>query len=490
MRGFPMSSPVEKRISPKRSSRKTADSPAVSPVVDRVPPHNIDAEQGLLASCILEGGGDVLSQCMARKLRPEYFFTIAHQLIFQTMVELNTKGVGIDEITLSEALRAVNALETVGGAAYLNELTNRIEVTAHATHWMEIVREKYFLRKLISTATATVERAYRPDDELDHMLDSVEKSFFEISQDRITDSAQHIQGPVGEAVEMMNFLHENRGAVTGVPTGFPDLDKMCFGFHPGQMIVVAARPGMGKTSIALNFIEGALFAKRRDPVPTLMFSLEMPSRELAMRLLCARSKVDLRRVREGFVDKQQLKHIVDTAGEYQNAPLYIDDQGGQNILEIRAKSRRLVQQHKIGLIVIDYLQLINGTDNSVSREQQIAEASRSIKAMAKEFSLPIVALAQLNRKSEDENRAPRISDLRESGSIEQDADMVLLIDKKRRGARTTKEREDGDAEDYSPVVDRELIIAKQRNGPTGEIHLLFNRSLTRFESPAPYGQNA
>ncbi|MDR2982237.1 MAG: replicative DNA helicase [Puniceicoccales bacterium] len=477
-----MSSLVEKRKTSARRSQNAETS--ATPVVDRVPPHNLDAEQGLLASCIIDGGGDILSQCLSKKVSAEYFFSAAHQLIFRAIVELSMAGTGVDEITVCEALRITNSLEAAGGPVYINELTNRIEVTAHAIHWMEIVREKYFLRKLISTATLTVERAFKPNDDLDHLLDSVEKSFFEISQDRITDSAQHVKGPMKEAVEMVNFLHDNKGAITGVPTGFPDLDKMCFGFHPGQMIVVAARPGMGKTSIALNFIEAALFPKDRPAIPTLMFSLEMPSRELAMRLLCSRSRVDLRRVRDGFVDKQQLKDIVDTAGEYHNIPLFIDDQGGQNILEIRAKCRRLCQQNKLGLIIIDYLQLINGTDNAVSREQQIAEASRSIKAMSKEFSLPIVALAQLNRKSEDENRAPRMSDLRESGSIEQDADMVMLIDKKRRGKRTAKDGEEEDIEINPGVVERELIIAKQRNGPTGEIPLLFNRSLTRFESPA------
>lgn len=453
--------------------------------IDRVPPHNLEAEQGLLASVIIDGGGDILSQCLTRKIRADYFFSSSHQLIFSALVELSNKGTGIDEITICEELRTSNSLEAAGGPAYINELTNRIEVTAHAIHWLEIVREKYFLRKLISTAVVTVERAYKSGDDLDHLLDSVEHSFFEISQDRITDTAQHIRGSIGEAVDMVHFLKENKGAITGVPTGFPDLDRLCFGFHPGQMIVVAARPGMGKTSIALNFVEAALFPRHREPIPTLMFSLEMPSRELAMRLLCSRSRVDVRRVRDGFVDRGQLLEIEKVSREYQDIPFFVDDAGGQNILEIRAKARRLHQQHKLGLIIIDYLQLINGTDSSVNREQQIAEASRSIKAMAKEFGLPIVALAQLNRKSEDENRAPRMSDLRESGSIEQDADMVLLIDRRRRGTKkAAKDGEEEEAEVNPGIVERDLIVAKQRNGPTGEIPLLFNRSLTRFETPA------
>lgn len=483
-----MNSFAEKRKAPPRRTRETLA--ATGPVVDRVPPHNLDAEQGLLASCILEGGGEVLSDCIAQKISPDHFFTVAHQLIYRAILKLSNDSTGINDITLCEALSVDHALETAGGPAYINALIQRIEVTTHARYWMEIVREKYYRRKLISTATRTVELAFQPNDDLQHLLDSVESSFFEISQDRISaDSTQHIKGVVNEAVETINFLEANKGAITGVPTGFALLDKMCFGFHPGQMIVVAARPGMGKTSIALNFIEAALFQKAgKEPVPALMFSLEMPARELAMRLLCSRARANLRQVRDGFVTKDKKADIVNAASEYQQAPFYIDDQGGQTILEIRAKARRMAQQHKLGLIVIDYLQLINGTDNSVSREQQIAEASRSIKAMAKEFNLPIVALAQLNRKSEDEGRAPRMSDLRESGSIEQDADMILLIDKKRRGGKKAGEGEAEDDEAGKDVVPRELIIAKQRNGPTGEIDLLFRPTLTRFETPAqPHG---
>ncbi|MDR3228769.1 MAG: replicative DNA helicase [Puniceicoccales bacterium] len=486
------------------ASRRRSDSPAyINPdpppprpaaaggAPERVMPHNLDAEQGLLASCILNP--DVLGESLGEKLRPEYFYSVQHQTIFHALAELGAANVkGVDEITLCEALRKNNAIETAGGVAYIMGLTNRIEVTAHAPYWRKIVREKYYLRRLIATATETVERAYSPEDDLQHLLDSVERRFFEISADRVSaDSTQHIKEPIDEAVKLINELEANKGAITGVPTGFKVLDKLCFGFHPGQMIVVAARPGMGKTSIALNFIEAALFRKNAPPVPTLMFSLEMPSRELAMRLLCSRARANLGSIREGFV-KDRLPEIVEAAGEYKGMPLHIDDQGGQTILEIRAKARRLVQKEKIGLIVIDYLQLINGTDNSVSREQQIAEASRSIKAMAKEFSLPIVALAQLNRKNEDENRPPRMSDLRESGSIEQDADMVLLIDIKRKAAtkKTGSKRGGGGGDDEEPeeespggTVPRVLIIAKQRNGPTGEIPLNFIRNLTRFETP-------
>lgn len=448
---------------------------------DRVPPHNLDAEQGLLASIVIDGGGDILNSCIERKIRPEYFFNTAHQLIFEALLALNGNGKGIDEITLCEQLRSRGNLDAVGGLVYVNELTARTETTAHAIHWLEIVREKYFLRKLIETSRRTIEAAYSPADRLDSLLNSVERSFLEISQDRVQESAQLIGepgGPLENALTMISRMAQSKGAITGIPTGFKRLDQMTFGFHPGQMIVVAARPGMGKTSIALNFIEAALFDKSKpEGLNVLMFSLEMTATDLQLRLLASHSRVKLREVQRGFAKADEHKKLSVAAKEFKERKLYIDDVGGQTIMEMRAKARRLHSRVKLDLIVIDYLQLINGTDNSVSREQQIAEASRSIKAMAKEFGIPIIALAQLNRKSEDENRAPRVSDLRESGSIEQDADVVMLIDKARGKKETEEEAR------IAGVFQRTLIIAKQRNGPVGELPLIFNGDLTLFSEP-------
>ena len=437
---------------------------------DRIPPHNTEAEQGLLASIIIDGGGEILSICAEKRVRPEYFFSTAHQLIFDALLSLYSNGKGIDEITLCEELRSRGSLEAVGGL-----------VSVRAVHWLEIVRDAYFRRKLIDTARRTSEAAFHAADTLDSLLDSVEKSFLEISQDRVQESAQIVgqsNGPLDDALAMISRMAQNRGAITGIATGFRELDQMTFGFHPGQMIVVAARPGMGKTSIALNFIEAALFARSRpEGLSVLMFSLEMTSQDLMLRLLAARSRVKLRDVQRGFAKADDYKKLSAAGNEFRSRRLYIDDVGGQTISEMRAKARRLHSRIKLDLIVIDYLQLINGTDNSVSREQQIAEASRSIKAMAKEFGVPIIALAQLNRKSEDENRAPRVSDLRESGSIEQDADVVMLIDKARGKKETEEEAR------IAGVHSRTLIIAKQRNGPVGEIPLIFHGDLTLFSEP-------
>lgn len=462
---------------------RTRGNVAASGNDERIPPHNLDAEQGLLASIIIDGGGDILNTCVERKIRPEYFFGTTHQLIFDALLALSATNKGIDEITLCEELRSRGHLETAGGIVYVNELTARTETTAHAIHWLEIVREKFFLRKLIETSRRTIEAAYSPTDKLDSLLNSVERSFLEISQDRVQESAQLIgdpNGPLDSALTMISRMAQSKGAITGVPTGFKALDQMTFGLHPGQMIVIAARPGMGKTSIALNFIEAALFGTTRPQgLNVLMFSLEMTAMDLQLRLLASHSRVKLRDVQRGFAKAEDHRKLSLAAKEFKDRKLFIDDVGGQTIMEMRAKARRLHSRVKLDLIVIDYLQLINGTDNSVSREQQIAEASRSIKAMAKEFGVPIIALAQLNRKSEDENRAPRVSDLRESGSIEQDADVVMLIDKARGKKETDEEAR------IAGVYQRTLIIAKQRNGPVGEVPLIFHGDLTLFSEPAP-----
>jgi len=451
---------------------------------DRVPPHNLDAERGLIASVIIDGG-DTLQACLQERLVAEHFFSPAHQDIFRAAIELSQRNVGIDEITLTEQLRREGRLESVGGPAYINELSSLVASTANARHWLTIVREKYFIRQLIATSVDTVQKAHAHAEGIDQLLDSVEQAFFRISESRIAESVQPIDKPIGEAMDLVERIIRDRSSAQGLPTGFDDLDTLTFGFHPGQMIVVAARPGMGKTSIALNFIEAALFPKRPGAAParTLLFSLEMPSRELALRLLCSRARVNLGKLRSAHPDAQAQRDLVDAAAEFKGRPLLIDDTGGQTILEIRAKCRRAHSRSPLDLIVIDYIQLINGLDASLPREQQIAEVSRSIKAMAKEFGVPIVALAQLNRKSEDEGRQPRMSDLRESGSIEQDADMVLLIAKASAADRKAVEAE-AEVPNANGMFLRELIVAKNRNGPTGDINLFFNAALTRFETPA------
>ena len=466
---------------PRRARREAAPNYG-----DRVPPHNLDAERGLMASLLLDGG-DTLQRCLEQRVTPDYFFDPKHQDIYAAAIKLSQESSAIDEITVTEALRRGGRLETAGGVAYVNELTSLVTSTAHAPHWLAIIREKHFLRSLIATAVTTVEKAHTHTEGISRLLEDVEQSFFRISEDRLTESAVSIDKPIEEAMELVQRIIRDRNSVQGVPTGFPDLDALTFGFQSGQMVVVAARPGMGKTSIALNFIEAALFPKPnsgREPAHVLLFSLEMPARELALRLLCSRARVNMQKLRTAHPDQQMQIDLVQAANEFKGLPLVVDDNGGQNILEIRAKCRRVSARRKLDMVVIDYIQLINGLDSALPREQQIAEVSRSIKAMAKEFKIPIIALAQLNRKSEDEARQPRMSDLRESGSIEQDADIVMLISKPPTSQKQAADQQEEEHADHPGSFMRQLIVAKNRNGPTSDVNLLFNPGLTRFESLA------
>lgn len=444
---------------------------------DRVAPHNIDAEQGLLASCLLENGADVLNDCLAVKMRPEYFYRPPHQIIFETLIALNQQGIPPDEILIANKLKDAGQLDAIGGHAYLYELTNRIQTTVHAKHWMQIVREKYFLRQLIRTSQWTVEQAQGVGGgSVPELLNQVESAFFQIQQDTISESAEPVAKSIDAASAMINQMLNRRGEVNGVPSGFTDLDRLTFGFHPSEMIVIAARPSLGKTSIALNIAEAACMpAPREERAPTacLVFSLEMAAEQLAMRLLCSNARVDMQRLKDGFCDRQ--RELIESAKQLKAAPLWIDASANLNILEMRAKARRLHARHKLGLVIIDYLQLAAAAGNYNSREQEVAEVSRGIKAMAKELNLPVIVLCQLNRESEKEKRLPRLSDLRESGSIEQDADVVLLLSKAR------DQRDESEAPDQL-AVKRELIIAKNRNGPVGEVALTFNKRLTRFEN--------
>lgn len=445
----------------------------------RQPPHNIEMEQALLACCILDGGQESMTVCVEGKITADSFYKPAHQIIYSTLLELYKEGVAIDEIILADRLQSRGQLEEVGGHAYLMEITNRIDTPAHLPHYLERVRDCYLLREVVRISNQTIEEVYSGQEDIDHFIDSVEQRIFSLSETRIEDSARPLKDSIETAVAMVNQMVQNRGGLTGVSTGFKLLDEMTTGWHETEMIVVAARPSMGKTSLALNMAEAAILPPPgRKPVPTLMFSLEMGAEQLAMRLLCSRARVNMTKLREGFIAKEQLRDVSEAAKELKAAPLYIDDSSGLNILELRAKARRMANrlehEGRLGLIIVDYLQLVAGTDPRVPREQQIAEISRGMKAMAKELKLPVIVLGQLNRESEKERRQPRLSDLRESGSIEQDADVVLLLSK-------PKDTDD-DVDRSQDVVPRDLIIAKQRNGPVGTVPLHFIKNLTRFEN--------
>lgn len=463
-----------------KKNNKVINSPDI---LDRVSPSNLDAEEGVLACCIMDGGAEVMTSCIEAKISAECFFKPAHQILFQAIRDLYSKNSAVDEIILADHLNSQNQLEEIGGYPFITRLTGRIETTAHANYWLNIVREKYLLRRLIGTSTKIIEMCYTSQGELDQLLEYTEQEIFHISQDRVSDSAKPIKESLDSAVKMVNAMIQNKGQMSGILSGFVDLDKKTMGFHPQEMIVLAARPSVGKTSLAMNIAENSILPSKRNvkPSATLVFSLEMGAEQLAMRLLCSYSHVNMERVKNGFVSQEEQKKLAKAAQSMRDASLWIDDSPQLTILEMRAKARRIHSKNQLSLIIIDYLQLVSGVDNQVSREQQIAEISRGVKAMAKELNLPVIVLSQLNRESERERRAPRLSDLRESGSIEQDADVVLLLSKKRHGGRGTKEDEN-DEDAFQESGERDLIIAKQRNGPVGTLTLAFRPELTRFDN--------
>ncbi len=447
---------------------------------DALLPHNLDAEEGVLASIMLDGTNEVINSCLAQKIREDYFFDARHRIIYAAMVELFTQGKVIDEIVLAEHLSSTQQLNKIGGVATISNIAGRIETYAHYKQWVEILREKYFLRTLICTCRETISDAYTSSEDVPTFIDKVEKKILGISQDRVSDSVKKASEQVDDAVKLINQLIMSKGEMMGVPTGFKDLDNLMRGLHSNEMIVIAGRPGTGKTSIALNIAESALFGAK--PIPTLIFSLEMLGEQLYQRMIASRARIDQKDLSNGFITKERIADIHATAKELKNAPVWIDDTSNINILEMRAKARRLDQQlrnnkelgGKLGLIIVDYLQLLSGLDSSAPREQQVAEISRGMKAMAKELKVPVIVLAQLNRDSEKETRNPRPSDLRESGAIEQDADAIILLNRQRKSA-------DDDIISNSQWLIR-VELAKQRNGPTGVVTLLFNRSYTRYEN--------
>jgi replicative DNA helicase len=446
----------------------------------RVQPHSIESEEGLLAACLIDGGREILTECIEAKIAAEFFYKTAHQEIYRALIALYETGEPVDEILLLEYLRKNGLEEEVGGIAAIYAIQNRIETPAHARYFAKIVHEKYLLRRLIRTSREAIEACYEQQEDMSTFIEKIEQDIFEISRDRITDAAKPIRESLDEAVSDIHALLNGKDDADGVMSGFRDLDGMTYGFHPGQMIVLAARPSVGKTSLAMNFAEHAILPDGgRKSSGVLVFSLEMTASQLAMRLICSRARVDMKRIRDRVISKQDSADIANSVKELRSAPLWIDDASSSTILDLRAKARRLHTKSPLGLVVVDYLQLIRGTDNRVQREQQIADISRGMKGMAKELNIPVVVLSQLNRESEKENRDPRLSDLRESGSIEQDADVVMLLH------RPKKRDEDDGVQDGGMPGDVEhikLIIAKQRNGPVGDIDLTFVRRYTRYEN--------
>jgi replicative DNA helicase len=367
----------------------------------------------------------------------------------------------------------------VGGLAYLSQLQDAVPSAANLAYYLDVVREKFLLRKMIQTCTAVVGRVYDYEGEVDALLDEVERDVLRISESRVQGGVLTTKELVGKAIGTIENYFSRKGTLNGLATGFADLDRMTDGLHGSEMIVIAARPSMGKTSLAMNIAEHVAL---EDKLPVAVFSLEMSAEALVLRMMCSLARVNLRSIREGFMSEADFPKLTNAAGRLANAPLFIDDSAALSILQLRARARRLHQQHGIKLFVIDYLQLLHSTARRAqeNRQQEISDISSGIKALAKELKVPVLVLSQLNRELErDRNRKPRLSDLRESGAIEQDADLVGLLYKPNAG-----EDDDANPGEEPEGLPVNLLIAKQRNGPTGDVNLTFLKSYTRFESAA------
>ncbi|MEJ2627303.1 MAG: replicative DNA helicase [bacterium] len=456
---------------------KSKNNKKLFPELDRVPPQSIEAEMAVLGSIMIDNAslGKVVDF-----LRSECFYRTPHQKIFSSALSLYEKNEPVDLITLSEELKRVKQIEEVGGAYYLTELAESIPSAANVEYHAHIVLEKFLLRRLIEQSAEIARECYDSTDDIYDIIDRSEQKIFSLSENRLKRNFQHISPIMHQTFETIESFHERKGAVTGIPTGFKKLDELTSGFQNGEFIVVGGRPSMGKTAFCLNIARNAAI---KSKIPVGIFSLEMSSRQLALRMLCATARVDAHRVRTGSLPEKEWQKLSTVAGTITEAPIYIDDTPGATVLELRAKARRLKKDHNIGIIFIDYLQLMQGTRNAVSRQQEISIISRSLKGLSAELDIPVVALSQLSRAVEMRggDKRPRLSDLRESGAIEQDADVVLFI--YRPAFYEKKEDEQGSVGEEKQKS--EIIIDKQRNGPVGTIYLNFVKKWACFEDPAP-----
>lgn len=453
------------------------DSPAGARL-DRVPPHSEEAERGVLGSVLLDGE-QILDLCVERQLTPESFHIPAHRLIFETMLAMSRESRPIDLLTVSERLQSAGLLDRVGGPTSLDRLVDATPTAAHAEYYIGIVRDKFLLRCVISTARDAERRCYEITDDAMGVLSTVEQAFFDIT------SNQHgVMRPWKDLVhETVGLLDNAHRGMDGVMTGFADIDHYLQGLKPSNMVVLAARPSVGKTSLAMNIVENVALGRgdaESRPRPVGVFSLEMSCLDLVKRMLCCRAEVSAHAISGGFVSEINHRKLMSAADALVNGPIFLDDTAGLDITELRARARRMKAKHNVELIVIDYLQLLRAPEYSRhGRQVEIAVVSGNIKAMAKELRVPVVVLSQLSRAPEArEDERPKLSDLRDSGSIEQDADVVLLLRRPRRGAVGAE----GEAEDENTAL---LDLAKNRNGPAGvEIRLTFQKEYTRFRDAA------
>jgi replicative DNA helicase len=438
--------------------------------LDKLPPQNIEAEQSVLGAILLDNSALTSS---LELLSNDDFYREAHRKIFLSMIDLFDKGEPIDIITLTDQLRKKNELEAVGGPQYLASLVSMIPTSANVTYHSKIVREKALLRGLLRSVTDIASSVYENELDADEMVDYAEKSIFDISDKRIKVSFSSIKDLIKDSFQMIEHLYDRKDAITGVPSGFKALDELTTGFQRSDLVVVGGRPGMGKTAFSLNIAQH-VGVELKEPVA--VFSLEMSKEQLVFRMLCSEAKVDSNKIRKGFINKRDdWPKLTSAASKLAESPIFIDDTSGISVLEMRAKARRLKAEHGLSMVIVDYLQLMKGRGKFERREQEISEISRSLKALAKELRVPVIALSQLNRGVETRggSKNPTLADLRESGAIEQDADVIIFIYRDEQAARDA-------AENKGRAVKSVIDVAKQRNGPTDKINLTFLSYCTRF----------
>ncbi len=441
--------------------------PTSSSLLEKVPPQNREAEMSVLGAMLFEENALVRA---LELLRPEFFYDDNHSKIFAAMQALFEKNRPVDLVTVADELKARQQLEEVGGRAALTQLTMSVPTAAHVEHYSHIVKEKALLRKLIRNASEVVQQCFESQDNVQGVLNHAEKMVFDVSQDRIEGKFFSMKEIIHDSMETIDRLYQKKEHVTGVASGFYEFDVKTAGLQPSDLIIVAGRPSMGKSAFVLSLCENIGITNKE---PLAFFSLEMSKEQLVQRMLCSNARVDAQKVRTGYLSHQDWPKLTSAAGRLAEAPIFIDDTPGQSILEVRTKARRLKMQHDIKLVVVDYLQLMQGSGKNESRQQEISEISRSLKALARELRVPVIAVSQLSRAVESRTgNRPQLSDLRESGAIEQDADIVVFLFRE---------------EYYNPTEDNrnkaEAIIAKQRNGPIGSVELIFMKDWTRFDNP-------
>jgi replicative DNA helicase len=434
------------------------------------PPANLEAEQSVLGAILLRA--EALDQ-VADLLTPEDFYRSGHGHIFQAMLTLWNRGEPVDLVTVTAILKERGQLEGVGGPVFLAALSEHVGTAANAAYYAKLVHEKAVLRRLLACSQNITQACLSPVENVEQFLDQAEAEVFKVAESKIRLGFQPLNRLVLAEVETLEAIwHREQGRITGVPSGFPDLDKLTAGFQEGDLIIIAARPSMGKTALALNIAFNAAYDAR---VPVAFFSLEMSKEQLVRRLLSTVGEIDASNLRRAFLTNDEWRKLQNAASFLMECPVYIDDAAASMVLEVRSKARRLKAEGKLGLVIVDYLQLMRGVSNASGREQEISEISRSLKALAKELHVPVIALSQLSRKVEDRKpKIPELSDLRESGAIEQDADVIMFIYRDEVYNEASPEK--GQAR---------ILLKKQRNGPTGEFKLAFRGLYTKFDSLEP-----